>query len=806
MKRYVAIHCHFYQPPRENPWLETVEVEDSAYPRHDWNERISGECYAPNSLSRILDGTGRIEKIVNNYEGVSFDFGPTLLSWLQRHSPETYRAVLDADRLSILKRSGHGNAMAQAYNHIILPLANSRDKHTQIIWGMRDFKHRFGRQAEGMWLPETAVDLESLDIMAQNGIRFTVLSEHQAKRTRPIGKKDWTDTVDITRPYVVRLPSGGKISVFFYDGAVSRAVAFENLLESGEGFARRVIGGFKGRKATPELMHIATDGESYGHHHRFGDMALAYCLHYIEEEKLAELTNYGQYLERHPPEYEAEIREGTSWSCAHGLGRWKEDCGCSSGSHAGWNQKWRAPLREALDLLRDSLSEGYEREGGRIFADPWLARNEYIDVVLDRSDEGIGRFLERHARGGSDATRALKLLELERHSMLMYTSCGWFFDDISGIEAVQILKYAARAVQLSDELFQMGLEEKFLGVLGRAKSNIPSMGSGADVYKRHVKPLVTGLDEVAVHYAVSSLFKDYGERTGVYSYDVRSEDYRRAEGADVALAVGRADVSSNVTKERAKLDFAVIKIGNHDIKSGVHRFINEESYEEMKSEIFSRFERGEVSEALNLMASHFGGNTYSLKELFRDERRKILGLIMKGTMESFRDAYGKLYEANKFFMGFLREASMPLPEEFIKAAEFTITGWLTEAVRENGKNRARLEALINELEGWGLSAGGPELETLLWERLRLRMEEFPSGRCEEIIEEMEFLIDIARRASVEINLWDVQNVYYGMSKTLYPELILKAAGGDEDARCRAASFRRLGEILYFGVEAILNGK
>ncbi|MFP5259583.1 MAG: DUF3536 domain-containing protein, partial [Acidobacteriota bacterium] len=407
--RFICIHGHFYQPPRDNPWLEDIEVQDSAYPYHDWNERITAECYAANAISRALDPQGRIARLVNNYARISFNFGPTLLPWLQSHAPDAYAAILEADKQSTEKFSGHGSALAQAYNHMILPLANGRDKYTQILWGIKDFEYRFQRKPEGMWLPEAAVDLESLEMMADLGIIFVLLAPRQAKRVRELPDGQWQDTgewdIDPGRPYMVELPSGKSIHAFFYDGPISKAVAFEGLLNNGEDFANRLLSGFPEHDSGPRLMHIATDGESYGHHHRGGEMALTRALDYIEFNHLAQLTNYGEYLEEHPAGHAVEIVENSSWSCIHGIERWRADCGCNSGGHPEWNQSWRAPLRQALDWLRDSILPQFEQAAKALLDDPWAARNAYIDVVVDRSTERVGQFL------GSQTSRRLSLEE-----------------------------------------------------------------------------------------------------------------------------------------------------------------------------------------------------------------------------------------------------------------------------------------------------------------------------------------------------------------------------------------------------------
>lgn len=494
MERYICIHGHFYQPPRENPWSGVVELQESAHPYHDWNERITAECYAPNAAARILDTRGRTVKIINNYAKMSFDFGPTLLSWLELHAPETYQAILGADQESQKNFSGHGSALAQAYNHMILPLANRRDKYTQVLWGIRDFEQRFGRSPEGMWLPETAVDLETLEILAELGIRFTILAPHQARCIRSSGSGEWQDVVegkiDPTMAYKLHLPSGRSIALFFYDGPISRAVAFEGLLNNGESLAERLMGAFSKERAWPQLVHIATDGETYGHHHRHGEMTLAYALYHIESEELACLTNYGAYLKQHPPTHEVKIIENTSWSCAHGVERWRSNCSCRNGREPGWNQAWRTPLREALDWLRDTLIPQYEDKAGKLLQDPWRARDEYIEVICDRSPENIERFLTKHAVRPlklAERVAALKLLELQRQAMLMFTSCGWFFDDLSGLETIQILRHAGRVIQLAEELFGDHIEPQFLELLERAKSNLPEQGDGRRIYKRFVK-------------------------------------------------------------------------------------------------------------------------------------------------------------------------------------------------------------------------------------------------------------------------------------------------------------------------------
>lgn len=624
--RYICIHGHFYQPPRENPWVETVGVEESARPYRNWNERITAECYAPNAAAPILDEGGQVAKRINNYARISFNVGPTLFAWMEQEAPETYRAILDADRESRKRYSGHGSAMAQAYNHMILPLANRRDKRTQVLWGMRDFEHRFGRAPEGMWLPETAVDLETLDVLAEAGIRFTILAPHQARRVRRTGENRWREfpsaAMDTRGPYLQKLPSGRSIAVFFYDAAISNAIAFDGLLRSGEALVQRLLSAFGPPEAGPQLVHVATDGETYGHHHRFGEMALAYALDRIESGGEARLTNYGEFLERHPPADQVEIRERTSWSCVHGVERWRSDCGCRTGGEPGWTQAWRAPLRHALDWLRDTLAPRYELEAARLLRDPWAARDDYIAVMLDRSRQSVQAFFARHAvRSLShvEKVRALQLLELQRHALLMYTSCGWFFSDLARIETLQILEYAARAVELAEQLFGPGIESRFLERLARARSNRRELGNGRRIYREMVMPLAVGFDRVAGHYALSCLAGPCAERMDVFAYCVERLDHQVLRGDSGKLLLGAARVSSRVTLEARELSFAVLETREGSLYGGVGEHPGESAHQAAVREIARAFEAGDHTSLFALLDRHFPDSRRVLRPIVAEE-------------------------------------------------------------------------------------------------------------------------------------------------------------------------------------------
>lgn len=501
--KHICLHAHFYQPPRENPWTGEVERHPSAYPFSNWNERIAEESYIPNSRVPILDQKGDIAEYINNYEYISFNFGPTLFSWIEKERPKLHERIVEADRGGRRRFSGHGGAIAQPYNHIIMPLANRRDKRTQVIWGIKDFEYRFGRSPEGMWLPETAVDIESLGIMAEEGILFTILAPRQAKRIRRIGDTIWSgvgDEGDVSgRPYMVSLPSGKKISIFFYDGPLSHGVAFGGTLNNGDSLAESLIQNLHLENQTPEILSLATDGETYGHHHKFGDKALAYAIRHIRDDKRCHITVYGDYLAKYPPEYEVEIVENSSWSCEHGVERWRGDCGCNMGRDGRWDQGWRKPLRETLDWLRDRLIEVYEKKVSLYMSDPWEGRDNYISVLL-RGDAGFSDNQIFIHLSEADRANMIKCLEMERYAMFMYTSCGWFFDDISRVETIQIIRYAAKAVSLAAELGGGALEDEFLGRLRGIRGNRPEVPNGEVLYNIYVKPLIDNRGDASFKY------------------------------------------------------------------------------------------------------------------------------------------------------------------------------------------------------------------------------------------------------------------------------------------------------------------
>lgn len=770
MNRYLCLHLHFYQPPRENPWLDQIEIQDSAYPFHDWNERISAECYRSNGASRILDADGHMVDLANNYSKISFNFGPTLLSWMEDKDPETYQRILDGDKASQKNFGGHGSAIAQAYNHIIMPLANRRDKETQVIWGIKDFERRFGRFPESMWLPETAVDTESLEVLAEHGMKYVILAPRQAKAIRKLDSdEDWKDVsgemVNPRQPYLVKLPSGKSIAAFFYDGPISKAVAFEGLLHNGVGFAERLLSGFEtSNKSTNQLLHIATDGETYGHHHRLGDMALAYAISHLERNQLATITNYGQYLELNPPKREAQIVENSSWSCEHGVERWRENCGCNSGGKS-WHQRWRKPLREVTDHLRDHLEEPFEKTLRAYSDDPWAVRNAYIDVIADRSLANIERFFKKWFRqdlSDADISLILKALEAQHHLLLMFTSCAWFFDEISGIETVQNLQYAYRAIELAEAAFDVDILDSFLLELEKAESNVPDLANGREVFERYVKPAAVDNVRVGIHFAVASVFETYGKMNEIYNNKITLLDFHRSTSGKASLVSGYARVRSRVTLERHTIVFGVIHLGDHNVSAGVKTFESENEYKAFLEEAKEAFDRADFPQTMRVIDKHFGAHTYSIKDLFKDEQRRIIDLIMKEAMKATEERFRRLYDNNYPLFCYLSDLNLPIPKVFSDVAEFVENRSLRKSLSVADKvNTDQVRKYLNEARDWGTKIDeallAHEFTSLLENKMRLfnESEEDPE-KLEEILE----LVDLSNDLPTPISLGPVQDWFF----------------------------------------------
>ncbi|MBU1998434.1 MAG: DUF3536 domain-containing protein [Candidatus Omnitrophota bacterium] len=804
MTKLVCIHGHFYQPPRENPWLEEVELQDSAYPYHDWNSRVTAECYGPNTASRIMTDGMSIIDIVNNYSRISFNFGPTLLAWLQRHELHVYEAILDADKLSRERFSGHGSALAQVYNHLIMPLANSRDKRTQVAWGIEDFRSRFKREPEGMWLAETAVDIETLELLSEYNIKFTILAPHQAKRIRKTGGEDWLDVspakINSRLAYLCRLPSGRSINLFFYDGPISQEVAFSKLLNQGENFAHRLFSSIPSDKAEGELAHIATDGETYGHHHRFGDMALSYCLYYLEANKLAKVTVYGEYLEQYPVVWEVEIHENSSWSCSHGVERWRKDCGCNSGTHGGWNQLWRAPLRGAMDWLRDNLVHIFEEHSHGLLKDPWAARDTYIKVIFDRSKENVDGFMQAHSSkelSPDEKIKVLKLLEMQRYSLLMYTSCGWFFDEISGLETVQVMAYAARAMQLAKEISSVSLEDAYKGLLERAPSNIPEFKNGSFSYERFIQPQVLGLLRVGVHYAVSSLFSEQPQLTKLYVYKVTPLAYALSESGKQRMAVGRVRLCSEITWEEDEVSFAVLHLGDHNVVGGARSFRGDDAFEQLRQGLNEAFSKGETPEVLRLIDSNFSSHSYSLWHLFKDEQRRVLSQILESNRKEAENSFRQIYAHQYPFLQAFENMGIPLPEHLRAVLTFILNSDLRAIMEKSDFDAVRLEKLSLDAKKFSLKIEKEEIEFLASLKINRAVEELFRSEARDfvLLESIISFIKALEVFSLDLNLWGAQNIYFSFMKKYLAEADKKNLSDQDPEGKWHDNFVQLGDCL-----------
>jgi alpha-amylase/alpha-mannosidase (GH57 family) len=808
MSRFVCVHGHFYQPPRENPWLDAVEVQETADPFHDWNERITAECYRPNAWARIVDKEGLISKIQDNYAQISFNFGPTLLRWLEGSAPDVYEAILRADRESRAQFSGHGSAIAQAYNHQIMPLANSRDKRTQIRWGIRDFRRRFGRDPEGMWLPECAVDAETLAILAEEGIVFTILAPTQALRYRPVGEADWIDAssgIPPTRPYRVSIPGTDRsIAVFFYDGPISHDLAFGGMLDDGQHFADRLLGAFTpAADGEDELAHIATDGETYGHHHRYGEMALASALRLVTESGRAQITNYGEYLEKHPPSWEAEVKDNTAWSCVHGVERWRSNCGCNSGMHPGWQQTWRTPLRESFDWLRDTLYPKYETLLGGLLKTPWQARDDYVDLAGSPTREGADEFLAQHRSrelSVEETRQALELLEMQRHLQQMYTSCGWFFDDLGGIETVQCLQYAARAIQLAERIFGEPFEVEFKQRLAPAAGNVPENGDGAQTYDRFALPARIDLQNVCGHFALSSLFEDYGDHPQIYCYSLERVDRRVLVSGVARLVLGRATVRSDLTREEGEFTYGALHIGGHNLLGGVRPFQGEEAYAKTAALLTETFEKGDLAGTIRSVEDQFGTGTYSLRLLFRDEQRKIVALLLQTTLDSVEVSFRQIYETTAPILRYLADAQSIAPAPLRGATEFFANLKIRRDLDEEIPKTDEAAGWFRQLAAMGLR---PDVRGLgfAWSRAAERLFDAYAAHPEDdaLFTRLEELSTLPGLVALEVDMGGAQNRYYAFLHTPFAEERAKKAATDEAARKWWESFRRIGGRLYVRV-------
>jgi alpha-amylase/alpha-mannosidase (GH57 family) len=694
----LVLHGHFYQPPRESPWTDEVPVEPSAYPDHDWNQRITAQCYRPNTASRVLDGFGRIEAIVNNFQALSFNIGPTLFSWLERHHPEVVQRIVAADQASAAAHAGHGNAIAQAYNHLILPLASGRDRRTQVLWGLREFRHRFKRPAEGMWLPETAIHAATVETLIDCGVRFTILSPYQAHRVRGLGDGPWQDAaagrIDPKRPYRIFSSKSGAdgnrryLDVFFYDGPISRATSFEHLLRSSDGLADHLALAVDPGRGEPQVLSVAVDGETFGHHEPFGDMCIAALVTQKAVPRGFHLSNYGELLDEMPPAHEVELQpgdhgEGTAWSCAHGVGRWTRDCGCSTGAPPGWNQAWRQPLRAAFDALRDAVAETFTQRGGQLFHDPWAARDDYVDLLLRPDEVSVAEaFFSRHLKVQADHAHrvaARKLLEAQRHAMAMYTSCGWFFADITGIETVQCIRYAARCAQLMQEFTDEDLEGRLLSALDQARSN-NGRDTGATIYRNWVLPEVRTARRVANTYAIYRLLDLVAETRQMYGFTLRDSDEQPLEVLGQRARRGHLWLRERATSEETEISYLVLEYSPRNLRCFL-AVTDAEGHARLAGAVEGLRPPLERTDLERALASIYGSPPLGIGDLLPTERRRIAERLAAGRVAGLRQIYRGIFKDNRHLLEDFADMHLELPQEIRVPCEFTLQADLEEAVK-----------------------------------------------------------------------------------------------------------------------------
>jgi alpha-amylase/alpha-mannosidase (GH57 family) len=819
-KVFVVVHGHFYQPPRENPWIEEIELEESAYPFPNWNARITRECYTPNTCARIRDDRLRVLDIINNFQYINFNIGPTLISWLAANAPVTYERILAADRESHA-RLGFGNAIAQAYNHVILPLANARDRETEILWGLRDFSYRFQRQADAMWLPETAVNMEVLRDLVDHGMSYVILSPWQARQIRPLQGGPWVEVngdIDTTRPYRCFVEAEKRssvsrrfIDIFFYNGQTAAELSFGELLSDSGRLLDHLGGKLSSDRSRPQLLNVATDGETFGHHKPFAEMGLAYAVSRLCPERDWHVTNYRSYLEVQEPLQEVEISlgpqgEGTAWSCAHGVGRWERDCGCNTGGGPGWNQKWRAPLRQAFDFLNEKLAVIFTREGSRYLRDPWAARNDYIEVILDRSENSREAFFSRHgtkALSAAEQIQILKLLEMERHVLLMYTSCGWFFSDLANLETLQIMKYAARALQLGQQFSREDLEAPFLSILQEARSNRKEMGSGRDLYLNKIRPAVITFPKLVNHFSISLLNDPQRHKAfTIYHYHPELLDYEEKSQAGLDLAVGRVKLTSGITLNNQTLGYATLFLGSYLYRTQVQEGQTEAEFDDMVALLFKALEETPEDIAITL-AEYFGPEYYSVRDMFKREKRDILHTSLQKVQDEVELELLRGFTEAQPLLFTMTEEGFVLPQVFQLAARTALRRRITQILYswsvgdEKHLPKRDLTEIMTIAQKLHIHLTDDPAGRLLAEILERRLVALAQNFCSVNALLVDNLLSLRAELPLEVDIMEAQNLFFHLMEQHVTKLTPAGRRARKDYKEFAEVLLRLAVKLNF---------
>ena len=596
---------------------------------------------------------------------------------------------------------------------------------------------------------------------------------------------DWVEVgggqIDPTRPYRCYLQDetgetdkSRYLDIFFYDGPISRDMGFNDVLSHSTHLAGRLGQAVQGDHRPSQILAVATDGETFGHHRGGTEKCLAYCFAAEFPARGWTVSNFAHYLSLAEPTWEVELKPVTAWSCSHGVDRWQDDCGCASGG--GWHQKWRRPLRDSLNWLRDQLIPIYEDYGHQFFIDPWGARDDYIQVILDRSITCLDAFFSRHQTHElteTERTDALRLLEMQRHTLLMFTSCGWFFEELSRPEGTQILRYASRAMELAGDVAGVQLESEFIRRIAAADSNVDLFKTGDEVYRQLVQTAQVSIEQVAAHYAISSLYTTYPREQRVYCYNAQQQDYQMRQMGRLTLAVGQVLLVSEITLEKMQYNFAVLHLGGWDFHCCIQPKSCRRTYTELKSLLFSTLQQASAAQIIRVMADSFGEKFYGLQDLFAEERQRIMGLLTQQTLTRLDQLYTQVYRDNYGMMMAFHRDGMAVPQELQVAAEVTLshrcltTVRLLEAESSNGQISlnylSNLEAIATEAQQMRCPMKNPEiphsLERLILRSLRLLLHDLNPHRVEQDVYSLERLIQLAELLQCSLNLNPAQELY-----------------------------------------------
>lgn len=781
--KYACIHGHFYQPPRENPYTEVINRQDSAYPFHDWNEVVGFQCYGPNAFSRLLNDDRKIINIINNYQYISFNFGPTLLSWLKQKHSAIYDEVIIADKKSIEFFNGHGSAIAQVYNHIIMPLATRKDKEIQVTWGIQDFEMHYGRKPEGMWLSETAVDIETLEVLAENHIKFTILSPYQAREIReeyegyyhPINK----DTLNTNKPYRVDLPSGKSIVVFFYSADVAHQLSFGDLLNSGDAFYNKIRQQFNFNSSDTEIFNVALDGETFGHHHKHGDMALAYCINKVLTSADVRLVNYGRFLDLYNVTTRVHIHERTSWSCAHGIERWNSNCGCRGGGDPSWNQQWRGPLRAALNALNGRADTFFHSIAQNYFKDVDEVLNNYVEVINNRTRDFTYIFFSRYANkklNNDDIILLARIFEMKRNTHLMFTSCGWFFTELTGIETVQLLMYADRVIQIYESLAEdVSMIKEFLTLLKSSKSNIPEHKDAEHIYKKWVRPNRQSLAQIAILNSLLQSIESEGDVLDKNLPKVELKNMQRYEMGYMRALKGTFIIESNITFSKRYFYFSLFQLSRANFL-GYYNISSEPSENPADTyHLLDTQSLGNINVLLDKVKKKYR-QTYALSSLLPEYQALVLEVISNKEQRVVETQMEDIYKRNYPLAMQYLQANIKLPLHLKNVLDFYLVENLKKVLSVEHYHFQKLESIVADIIKWKVSIKHEEdtLQLLGSYLIKYEIDKIKTNPAHiEAICMINQIIQVIKPLELHFNLWDSQNTLLRLlseNKTLYQRI------------------------------------